>query len=148
MGFGTSATHIILFIAGIILASSVAYTLSVTTGKIAIGIEEKGKVMMNHLSGDIEIINDPLRIPLKSGKYVFYVKNTGERNLLFTNSTVDVLIDGSIVPGTEITIVNPSSGVLGVSETGEIRVNTTLSSGDHRLKIVVDGISDTMTFRV
>ncbi len=148
MGFGTSASHIILFIATIILASSVAYTLSVTTGKIAIGIEEKGRVMKKYLSGDMEIINDPLRIPIKSGEYVFYVKNTGERSLTFTNSTVDVLIDGSMIVRSHVTIITPSSGILGVSETGEIRVNITLTSGDHRVKIIVDGISDTMTFRV
>ena len=148
MGFGTSAAHIILFIAAVIVASSVAVTLSATTGKIAIGIEERGAVITKHLSGDIEIINDPLKIPVTSGNYIFYVKNTGERNLIFTKNSVSVLIDGVMIGSTNITLSSLTPGVLKISETGEIWINVSLSSGDHRIKVVVDGISDTMDFRV
>ncbi len=140
---GETTAHLILFITAIILASSVSTVAFVTVQKMAIGFEHRGNDLINYLSTDFEIINDPTLIPYDNG-YVFYIKNTGEREFPFTNDTVTVLIDGVVVNDIYTTPFSLKPGDVGI-----LKVNTTLSSGDHRLTVVLyNGVSKSFDFEV
>ncbi len=150
MGFGECAAHIILFIAVVIVASSLSVMMATTVQKISMGIEQQGNHVQKLLTTDFEIINDPANIPTKTvgtnTAYVFYVKNTGSNAFPFTNHTITVMIDGIIVPASNVT-TTPLT--LKPGQTGEVDVVTTLSTGDHTIRIVLyNGVSSSLEFSV
>ncbi len=141
---GESASHIILFITTVLIASSVSAVTFVTIQKMTIDLEFRGKAISEYLATDFEIINDPSKIPYIDGAYVFYIKNTGNTIIPFTNDTITVLIDGSAITDftTNVYSLNPG-------DVGEIRLYTTLDSGNHRITVVLhNGISKSLDFKV
>ncbi|RUM33629.1 MAG: flagellar protein G [Archaeoglobus sp.] len=150
MGFGESAAHIILFIAVVIVASSLSVMMATTVQRIAIGMEQQGNHVQKLLTTDFEIINDPENIPTKTvgtnTAYIFYIKNTGTNSFPLTNSTITVMIDGTLISPVNVT-TSPTQ--LQPGETGEVDVIATIPSGDHTLKIVLyNGIYSTLKFSV
>ncbi len=147
---GESAAHMILFIATILIASSVSAVMIVTIEKMSIEIKNQGEFIGKVLSTNFEIINDPLKIPTKTigtnTAYVFYIKNIGDTSFAFTNETITVLIDGLIIPKQNVT-TNPS--VLNPGEVGELDVITSLSPGNHRITVILEnGVSDSLDFTI
>jgi len=147
---GESAAQLILFIAAVLIATSVSAVMVVTIEKISLGIRDQGDYLKNVISTNFEIINDPMNIPTKTigtnTAYVFYVKNIGKTPIVFTNRTITVLIDGNIIPPANVTT---SPEVLPPSQVGEIDVITSLSPGNHRITVVLsNGLSDTMEFTI
>jgi len=147
---GESAAHMILFIATILIASSVSAVMIVTIEKMSIEIKNQGDYIKSVLSTNFEIINDPKIIPTKTigtnTAYVFYVKNVGDSPFAFTNETITVLIDGVIIPKQNVTT---SPSVLNPGDVGELDVITSLSSGNHRITVILEnGISDSLDFTI
>ncbi len=147
---GESAAHLILFIAAVLIASSVSAVMVVTIQKVSLGIKDQGEYLKSAIATNFEIINDPLHIPTKTvggnTAYVFYVKNIGRVPFEFTNSTVTVLIDGNIVPPINVTT---SPEVIYPGQVGELDVIYDLTPGNHRITVVLsNGISDTLEFTV
>ncbi len=147
---GESAAHMILFIATILIASSVSAVMIVTIEKMSIEIKNQGEFIGKVLSTNFEIINDPLKIPNKTigtnTAYVFYIKNIGDTSFAFTNDTITVLIDGWIIPKQNVT-TNPP--VLNPGDVGELDVITSLSPGNHRITVILEnGVSDSLDFTI
>ncbi len=145
MGFGEVAAQIILFIAVVLLASSISAVLFVTVQKMSVEVREQGEVFKKLIGTDFEIINDPVNVPYDSSKnaYVFYVKNTGSEELTFTNNTLTVLLNGSAVQFTT------STQVLKPGETGILYVYTPQLTGDNRLIVVSEnGVKRSFEFTV
>lgn len=147
---GESAAHMILFIATILIASSVSAVMIVTIEKMSIEIKNQGDYIKSVLSTNFEIINDPKIIPTKTigtnTAYVFYVKNVGDSPFAFTNETITVLIDGVIIPKQNVTT---SPSVLNPGDVGELDVITSLSSGNHRITVILEnGVSDSLDFTI
>ena len=147
---GESAAHMILFIATILVASSVSAVMIVTIQKMSIEIKNQGEYIKDVLSTDFEIINDPVNIPTKvigtNTAYVFYIKNVGSAPFAFTNDTITVLIDGLIIPKQNVTT---STSVLSPGEVGELDVIVSLSSGNHRITVILEnGVSDSLDFTI
>jgi flagellar protein FlaG len=140
MGLSTSATHIIFFIASVILAASFVGVAASAILSLSNGIEDRGDMLANQLSADFKIINDPER--MSNNPLVLYLKNTGKVPL--STQHITVLIDGIDVDNCT---VNKDTWLPG--ETITLTVNINLSSGDHVVKVVLEnGISDTFYFRV
>ncbi|RLI79172.1 flagellar protein G [Archaeoglobales archaeon] len=140
---GESASHIILFITTVLLASSVSAVTFVTIQKMTIDLEFRGKAISEYLATDFEIINDPSMIPQIDGKYIFYIKNTGNTIIPFTNETITVLINGSVVRfTTNVYSLKPG-------DVGEVIVYDDLNSGDHRITLILhNGLSKSLDFKV
>lgn len=143
MSFDKVSAEAIFFIGVLIISISLVATLSKISQEIALGINERGDILEDALRTDFEIINDPLKIPLVSGSYIFYIKNTGNKRFIFTNSSITVLIDGQMVNFTS------SSFYLDPGDTGEVRISKTLSSGYHTIKVILhNGKSESMIFKI
>jgi len=147
---GESAAHMILFIATILIASSVSAVMIVTIEKMSIEIKNQGEYIKDLLSTDFEIINDPKMIPNTTiggyTAYVFYIKNIGDTPFAFTNETITVLIDGMIIPKQNVTT---TPLVLNPGDVGELDVITTLSPGNHRITVILEnGVSDSLDFTI
>jgi len=149
MGFGTSATEIIIFIGSVLVAVSVAGALGIASINMAAGFKDKADLVKDELETEFEIINDPDNIPLSGTDYIFYLKNTGKNNFYFNSDTVSVFIDGQLVSPSQLSFSSQDGISLKRSEVGQILVGSSISSGYHRIKVVLhNGIDREMVFRV
>lgn len=146
MGFETSATHIVFFIAAVVLAGAVVGTLSSQIGEFQGDINSRGNLLSDELSTDIRVINDAGNVP--NGPLILYVLNTGERPLN-PNSTI-VFVDGQPYTTLGFDVLETSEDTWRTGRVLEITVTgLTVSAGDHRAKVSVShGVSDTLRFRI
>ncbi len=140
MGLSTSATHIIFFIASVVIAASFVGVAASAIINISNGIQERGDMLANQLSGDFKIINDPEH--MSNNPLVLYLKNTGKVPL--STSHITVLIDG--INEDDFTVSNDTWMP---GQTITLTINVDLEQGNHVVKIVLEnGISTTFYFKV
>jgi len=134
MGFSLSGTHIVFFIAAVIVAGAVSGIFTAVTLNISKSLTEKCERLKDKLDIDFEIINDPESIPLSGGYYLFYVKNIGDKKIETTNDTFQVFIDGNILSREDYYF---SSNYTFQSDVVTLYISSTeISSGNHKLKLV------------
>ncbi len=140
MGMSTSATHIIFFIASVVIAASFVGVAATAILDISDGIEDRGDMISQQLSADFQVINDPQRV--SNNPVVLYLKNTGKVPL--STSHITVLIDGIDVDN-----VTVSSDRWMPGDTITLTINVDLSSGEHVAKIILEnGLSTSFNFEV
>ncbi len=147
---GSLATsEMIFFIATLVLSVSVVGVLGGQTAHLTMGMENSAKGTSSLIQTDFQIINDPSHVPYNNG-YVFYIKNTGENSIVFTNSSVSVLINGTLMTGSLLNVISPgNSGQILPSQVGELVVNTTIGSGYNQITVTLsNGLSKNMEFQV
>ncbi len=144
-----ATSEMIFFIATLVLSVSVVGVLGGQTAHLSLGMQDSGQGTSTQIQTDFQIINDPSSIPYQNG-YVFYIKNTGEAGIYFTNTTVNVLINGTLLSGNEVTMISPgNSGEIMPSQVGEIVVNIPISSGYNEITVSVSsGVSQNLEFQV
>ncbi len=147
------ASELILFITSLLVAGMVAGGLYVVTQDISDGITVRGKDLAYNLRLNFEIINDPENIPTdNTGAYIFYIKNIGKVPFTFESNSIIIFIDGNMIPSSNLTFVNlnnPTSNQLYPYDVGEIHVATFLSSGYHRIVVVLsNGKQRALIFRI
>lgn len=144
-----SVSHLIIFIAAMVVASSVAGVLTTTVNDIGEAIDDQGLSVSDDIRSDIEIINDPgadvLNSSTEPNRAEFYVKNTGSTELPAQADSVDVFLNGQFRTADNVTVVSSDSNVWGRNEVVRIDVGDTspISEGENRAKIRVDGAEDT-----
>lgn len=146
MGAGGPASELIMFIVAVLVAGSVAGGLAYVTNDIAGGITDRGAMLADSLRTDFAIINDPQNIPVSGTgpyTYTFYIKNIGKMKIPFTSDSVQVFIDGTLIPPANLTFTdvdgNPITS-LNPYEVGQIQVTlgTALSAETHRIVVVLE----------
>jgi len=147
MGFSLTGTHIVFFIAAVIVAGAVSGIFTAVTLNISKSLTEKCERLKDKLDIDFEIINDPENIPLSGGYYLFYVKNIGDKKLETTNDTFQVFIDGNILSRDDYYF---SSNYTLQADVVTLYISSTeISSGNHKLKLVGPrGVYDEFDFEV
>ncbi|MCD6542258.1 MAG: flagellar protein G [Thermoplasmata archaeon] len=147
MGFSLAGSHLIFFVASVIVAGAVAGVFTAVTFNISNSLSEKCDRVKEKLDTDFEIINDPEKIPLSGSYYLFYIKNTGGSKIETTNDTFQVFIDGNLLDKGSYYF---SPSVVFQSEVTTLYIaSTEISSGNHRLRIVGPaGVYDEFVFNV
>ncbi|MBN2111250.1 MAG: flagellin, partial [Methanosarcinaceae archaeon] len=144
-------THMIFFIAAIILAMGVVTVLSADIQSMVYSSSVSSKLLSEQMRTDITIVNDPYVIPYDAAgnHYTFYAKNTGKTELV--PEFITVLVDGALIEPAEMDIDLPDGDV--VWRPGDvlvINVTTTpdpLDPGDHRILVAAEnGRSGGMNF--
>ncbi len=133
MGFSLTGTHVIFFVAAVIVAGMVSGVFIAITMNVTTSLSNRGDRVAEQLDTDFDIINDPSIIPLEGSYYHFYLKNIGGARLTTTNQTFQIFIDGELMGISQYYFENTSIPVEGITI---IYVNTTLNSGDHTLRVV------------
>jgi len=133
MGFSLTGTHVIFFVAAVIVAGMVSGVFIAVTMNVTTSLSNRGDRVAEQLNTDFEIINDPNIIPFNGSYYQFYLKNVGGMRLTTTNETFQVFLDGELLSITHYYFANTSIPVEGVTT---LYVNSTLTSGDHTLRVV------------
>ncbi len=144
-----ATSEMIFFIATLVLSVSVVGVLGGQTAHLSLGMQNSGQGTSTQIQTDFQIINDPSSIPYQNG-YVFYIKNTGETGIFFTNTTVNVLINGTLLSGSEVSMISPgNTSEIMPSQVGEIVVHVPISSGYNEITVSVSaGISKSMEFQI
>ncbi len=149
MGFSLTGAHVIFFVAAIIVAGAVSGVFIGVTMNISNSLADQGKRLQEQLDTDFTIINDPQQIPLSGdGNYrIFYIKNTGSKELVTTNETIHIFIDGEIIQQTSYTFSD--SSIHPAKYTKLYVVQTLISAGDHVLRVVgPQAVEDTFIFTI
>ncbi len=145
-------SELVLFIASLLIAGMVAGGLYMVTQDLSDGITLRGKDLAYNLRVNFAIINDPENIPVSGGAYIFYVRNIGKVPFTFNNNSVVVFIDGNLIPPANLTFTNldnPGSDKLQPYDIGEIQVVTLLSTGYHKIVVVLaDGKQKSLIFKI
>ena len=147
-----SATHLILFIASLVLAVAIAGTLVMEVGHMSTAIENRGTNVAEEIGTEVEIVSDE---GAPDGMYdddeiTVLVKNVGSESLPVEERAVDLLIDGGYVPNDDIEEVERvdvegsdtwrPGGVVEVT----IDVEEKDIEGDTSITVISDGSEDTI----
>ena len=144
-----SASSLILFIAALLVATSVAGVMTNSVTDISESLEDKSLDATQRIDTDVTVISD-------AGSDAVYdpdaetvtvlVKNTGRATLSSAPERLDVLLDGRYVRANEV-----STTVLGDDHWApgavlRVEIDSTLETGEHRVVVVVNGDESTLRF--
>ena len=100
----TSVSHLVWFIVGISIASSVGLLTIGIVNDLAGSMEKRSNAYADDLRTQVTIINDPAAVPYDgaTGVITVYAKNVGEYELDMT--TVVLVVNGTALAGTNLTV--------------------------------------------
>jgi flagellar protein FlaG len=145
-----SASHLILFIASLMVAASVAGTFTSSVNQISSAIDDQSYDISGDIKTDVEVISDPAGpIYDRNGNQnvTLLVKNTGSNDLPATARNVDVILDGQYATDVHLTVLDEAQWSPGAVA----RLNVSgqaLNAGDHRVKVVVNEDEEIFRFKI
>ena len=151
---GSSASHLIWFIAAITVAVAVVSALTATVMEVTEGLEERTDTLSGELRADVEIVNDPLMVPYEQGTSTLhvYIKNTGSESLDVNPDTLLVFVNGSATPADSVTVLGGSSlWAPGVTVEAEFTVAGLTEGSYYYMKVAASqyhGVHDSVDFMV
>lgn len=147
MGFSVTGSHVVIFIASIIAAGAVSGVFMAVTFGINTSLSERGNRVQALLDTEFVIINDPEHIPSSASDYLFYLQNIGSKQLITTNETFTLFIDGEIITAGNF---NFSINKIKQGEISRLYIDTSvITSGDHTLRVVgPQAIEDEFIFTI
>ncbi|UWG48019.1 Archaellum protein G, flagellin of FlaG/FlaF family [Halanaeroarchaeum sp. HSR-CO] len=142
-----SSETLIIFIASLLVAASVAGTMTTGVNRLSDALGDRSIDVSDEIRTDIEIISDPGSNQTYDGSNVtVLVKNTGSGTLAHDPDTIDVLIDGQYRTAVSTTVIEQDTW----REGSVIRLTVTgvdLATGDHRVVVDIDGDREVLEFR-
>lgn len=143
-------SHLILFIASIIIASSVAGVGITSVSEVSQSITDQSLDVSKSIETDVEIISDagsPVYNTSGNENVTVLVKNTGTRTIPAADWSFDILLDGEYQTAVSVTVVDGTTWR--ENNVVEVEIDAgALSTGDHRLKLIVHGDEEVFEFRV
>lgn len=146
-----SVSHLIIFIAAMLVAASVAGLLTNTVDDISNAIEEQGFSTSDEIRSDITIINDPGAgvYDNDTNELTLYVKNTGSTELSTNSDNIDLFVNGIFtgVEDEDIEVLpeDEESRVWGRNDVVRITIadnSDYVNPGQNRVKLVASGAED------
>jgi flagellar protein FlaG len=140
----------ILFIASMLIAASVAGVFTETVGQVSSAIDDQGLQVSEEVRTDVEIISDS-SVDAYNGSHIrLHVKNTGSESLAPVTGEVNAFVDGGFVPADDVTVTLLAEGDRwrpGDVARVDLHNETFSPSGDVRVKLVVNGDEEVFEFR-
>jgi len=147
-----SISHMILFIASMLIAASVAGVFTDTVGELSQAIDDQGVQVSQEVRTDIEIISDSGSSEVfnadGNGDIRLHVKNTGSETLTTDTGVINVFVDGQFETDVTVTLLGDADSwrpgnVVRLDIAGD-----GISDGDDvRVKVVVNGDEELFEFR-
>lgn len=148
-----SVSHLVLFIASILIAASVAGTLITGVDRVSDAMDHQSLDTSETIEADITIISDTGSDAIYGdGTVELLVKNTGGSTLPIEPERFDILINGRYITPANVTVTPlpsdtertdwPSGTVVSIT------IDESLDVGDHRATVRIRGNEDVITFRV
>lgn len=144
-----SVSHVIMFIASLIIAASVAGTLVAGVDRVSTSVDDRSMHLTDRIDTDIEIISDPGSDAIyddDASTVTVLVKNTGQSTIAASPDAVDVLLNGEYIADHDLEPITGDGWARG--DVVRIQFDESLGSGDHRVAVTVNGNQATVQFRV
>lgn len=147
-----SVSHLILFIASMIIAASVAGVFTTSIGQLSSALSEQGLDVSTEIATDIEIISDSGSDAVfdsdGDGNITLHVKNTGSENLAVDVGQMDIFVNGQFATSYGVSRAEGSgSWEPGSVVVVEINPSQTINDGDDvRVQITVNGDKEVFEF--
>jgi len=149
-----SASHLIIFVASIVIAAGVVGTLTTGVERVSSSIDDGSLDVSQQISMDMAIISDP-KNPSSNGndELVIHVRNTGSQPVPIDNdgSAFDVVLNGNFISPIDVEDVNDDTesvwrpgNVVEITIEYDDEVN---NEGDNRLFLTVFGDEELFEFR-
>ena len=144
-----SSSTLIIFIASILVAASVAGTMTNGVQRLSGALSDRSADVSNDIRTDVDLISDP---GSPSSIYAdesitLLVKNTGSNTLPARPGTFDILVDGQYDTPANVTVIGGGERWQ-VGDVVRVTLEQTLSEGDHRVIVTVNGDEETLEFRI
>lgn len=144
-----STAHLILFIASLVVAASVAGTFTNEVQRLSGALGDRGLDVSKQIRTDVEVISDAdagnVYNASNEENVTVLVKNTGSRNLAGDPHELDVILDGEYQTDLSVTVIG--GGGWGVGTVARVEINQSLDPGDHRVKLIVNEDEEVFEFR-
>ena len=144
-----SASHLILFIASMMVAASVAGVFTDSIGQLSGALSEQGLDVSSDVRTDIEVISDSGSGGIYDGNNVtLYVKNTGTEQLTAEAGQMEVFVNGQFATAYGVSRAD-GSGSWQPGTVVRLDVDPPQSSlnGDVRVQLTVNGDEEVFEFR-
>jgi flagellar protein FlaG len=143
-----SVSHLILFIASMAIAASVAGVFTSSIGELSNAVAEQGLDVSSDVRSDIEIISDSGSGNIYDGTdtITIHVKNTGSETLSPVPRQIDLFVDGTFSSDYTVTLEPDGGDSWRPGGVVRIEITQSLSSGDHRIKLIVNGDEEVFEF--
>lgn len=139
----------ILFIASLIVAASVAGTMTSGVDRLNGALSDESLDVTEQVRTDIEVISDagsPVYDQSGNQNVTLLVKNTGSRNLPPDGTGLDVLVDGQYQTSTWVEPLE-TDGRWDTNDVVQVHIDAgPLSAGDHRVKLILSGDEEVFVF--
>jgi flagellar protein FlaG len=147
-----SSSHLILFIASLLIAASVAGTFTQGVQRLSSALGDRSVDVSGDVRTNVEVISDPGSgaVYNSSGNenVTVLVKNTGSRDLEAASDQIEVLLNGKYQTGVSMSVVDGSAWRVGNVAEIEIDPSEALDSNtDYRVKIIINGDEEVLEFR-
>ena len=143
-----SASHLIIFIASMMIAASVAGVFTDSVGQLSNALSEQGLDVSKDVRTDVEIISDAGSSAIYDGSTVtIHVKNTGTERLAPVPEQLDIFVNGTFM--TDYTVTLEPDGGASWQPGSVVRVDVAvgaMATGDHRVKVIVNGDEEVLRF--
>ncbi|WP_267641779.1 flagellar protein G [Haloarchaeobius amylolyticus] len=147
----TSVSSLIMFIAAMLIAVSVAGTMVTNVGEVSSSIDAKSADAAQKIDTEVDIISDPGSAAVYddgSGTITLLVKNTGNGRLPNATSNVDVLVDGQYVSDGDRSLTVVDGAEWRPGNVARLDLDRSLSAGSHRVVVIVNGDEEVFEFYV
>ena len=145
-----SSSTLIIFIASILVAASVAGTMTSGVQRLSGALGDRSVDVSEEIRTDVEIISDPGSpasiYDENNTTLTLLIKNTGSQSLPTDPELIDVIVDGTYATSKSVTVLGDGEWTVG----NVVRLNATgtdLPPGDHRVVVIVNGDRETLRFR-
>lgn len=154
-----SASHLVIFIASVVVAAAVAGTLVTEVDQVSQSVTDQSADVSESIQTDVQIISDKSNqtdaiYDDGANNVTLLVKNTGSTELTARSDAVDLLVEGRFITPENVTVElveAPEETAWSPGSVIEVRVdlNGTFDSldGPTRVSVVVNDNEDTIRFR-
>jgi len=147
----SSMSSLILFIAAMVIAASVAGTMVTNVAQVSDAIDARSVDAEKRIDTEIEVISDPGSSAVyddSNATISLLVKNTGSNTLPAEPGKVDVIVDGEYVSSSAQTFFVLDGTSWRPGSVVRLELDRSLNAGEHRVVLVVNGDREVFTFHV
>jgi len=141
-----SVSHLIIFIASMMIAASVAGVFTNSVGQLSSAVSEQGVDVSSDVRTNVEIISDSGSPVYDGSTITLHIKNTGSEQLGATAGQMEVIVNGTFFTDYTVTLEPNGGRSWNPGDVVRLEINTGLSTGDHRVKVIVNGDEEVFEF--
>ena len=144
-----SVSHMIIFIASIVVAAGVAGVFTDSVGQLSDAVSEQGGDIATDVRSDVEIISDSGSDAVYNAtaeRIRLHLKNTGSARLPPEADQIDVFVNGRYEVDVQATLIGGGDR-WAPGEVVRLDISEALDPGDHRVKIIVNSDEEVFKFR-